>query len=311
MSITVLNPAGFTELSKYTGNPFLDVMIDLEGVFNTLALYQKSKPYIDKYSDTSLSDLRDKIKANLPEVVNEDGSINFVKLEELANQGNAMAETILGIRNQREHFANATLGEKLATLYNPEKANAMTQVLSGALITKQAKVMKHLKDVEAAIKKLGLPQELETIFLANKEKIAGDPNMISALLNYFTLRQKQPNNNPDVNLTTDQQANNSFYQPQQIQSIEDIFNKQSEDIINKINEVISKTQKTKKVSTKKQDKLDTVLRKSKSTKSQQASSPLTKQTQQSLNSGIIFPWQNVNMPILPFEGLLPKTTKLW
>jgi len=185
MAITVLNSAGFAKLSQYTGNPFVDMMIDLQDLFNTINLHAKAKPYIDKYSDTSLSDLRDTIKANLPEAIDENGSINFIKLEELASQGNKIAEAILGVRNQREQFANASLGEKLLTLNDRSIAEKLTPILSGELITKQAKVMKNLQAVETAIKKLGLPPELESLFLSKKRKNRRKPRIYHCFIRIF------------------------------------------------------------------------------------------------------------------------------
>jgi hypothetical protein len=201
MAITVLNPAGFQMLSEHSGNPFLDAMTDLQDVFNTVMTYQRAKPYIDKYSDTSLSDLKDKIKTYLPEAVNDDGSINFAKVEELANQGNKIAETVIGVKNHRESFANASVGEKLATLLDPKNAEAVAPILSGEHITKTALVLKNTQAVEDAIKKAGFPKDLETVLLLNKEKIAGDPRYLSLFLNYFTQQPKQENNNPDINLS--------------------------------------------------------------------------------------------------------------
>jgi hypothetical protein len=229
MGIIVVNPEGFKEVSKYSGNPFLDAMTDLQEVFTSLTTYQKAKPFIDRYSDTSLSDLKDKIKAHLPEVVNEDGSINFTKIEELASKGNKIAETVLEIKNHREGFANASVGEKLATLIDPEKSKIMAPILSGEHIIKNARVMKRLQRVEDTIKRAGLPKEWEAMLLLNKEKIAENPEFLSAFLNYFTLLPKE-NNKQNLTLEQQQQStqedNYNFFRPQ-IKSMQDMFNEKT------------------------------------------------------------------------------------
>ena len=220
MAIIVLNPEGFKELSKYSGNPFLDAMTDLQDVFNTIMTYQKHKPYIDKYSDTSLSDLKDKIKTNLPEALNEDGSINFSKLEELANQGNEMAKAILGVKQAREHFAKATIGGKLATFLD-EKLQPQLDILSGNIISKQAKVLKTLSEFEEKIKNSDLPDVVKTIMLANKEAIAKNPQVLSTILPFFMLNQKQQTSNQQ---SQNQQSNSEDikFQPPSIKDMKTI-----------------------------------------------------------------------------------------
>jgi hypothetical protein len=201
-------------LSGYTGNPFLDAMIDMQGLFNTISAYYKHKPFIDRYSDTKLSDLKDKIKAYLPEAVDKDGNINFAKVEELAVQGNKVAEAILGIKTQREVFANATVGDKLETLLNPEKAQQLTPILSGELLTTQVKVMNNLKKVEELIKNAGFSKEMEAILLLNKEKIANNPELLSAFLQYFTLQPKEEKqtNKQETNQSSTQQQTSAQQQ---------------------------------------------------------------------------------------------------
>jgi len=197
MGIIVLNPEGFKELSKYSGNPFLDAMVDFQDVFNTIMAYQKHKPYIDKYSDTSLSDLKDKIKTNLPEALNEDGSINFSILEELANQGNEMAKTILGIKEAREHFANASIGGKLATFLD-KKLQPQLDILSGNILSKQAKVLKTLSEFEEKIKNSNLPDVVKTIMLENKEVFAKNPQVLSIILPFFMSNQNQQSDSDHI-----------------------------------------------------------------------------------------------------------------
>jgi hypothetical protein len=227
----ILDQEGLAKaLSGYTGNPFLDALIDMKSLFNTISAYYKHKPFIDRYSDTSLSDLKDKIKPYLPEAVDKDGNINFSKIEELAVQGNKVAEAILGIKKYREIFANATVGEKLETLLNPDKAQQLTPILSGELLTTQVKIMNNLKKVEELIKNAGFSKEMEAILLLNKEKIANNPELLSTLLQYFTLQPKeekqstkQETNQPSQQTSGQQQtANNITFQLPQIKDMKTV-----------------------------------------------------------------------------------------
>jgi len=212
------------QLSKYSGNPFLDAMVDLQGVFNTLSAYQQHKPYIDKYSDTSLSDLKDKIKANLPEAIDEKGNIDFNKLQELANNGNKMAEAVLGVKQMRENFANASIGGKLATFVDKDK-QPMLDIISGNILTKQAEVLKKLQKLEEAAKKL--PEPMRTILLANKEAFLDKPELLIALAAMYgdTLAGNTPSDQ-----TNSSQEENIFNAPA-IQSMQSIFDEKTNDIL--------------------------------------------------------------------------------
>jgi hypothetical protein len=174
----VVNQEGFKELSKYSGNPFLDAMMDLQGLFQTLAIYQQNKEFIEKYSDTNLSDLRDKIKAMIPDAVDEKGNINFAKLQELAGQGNELAQSILEIKNHREAFANAPLTVKFEALKNPQIAD----LLSANIIDKNLKVKQKLDTVQKIIKDANIPDEYKERLLPFTEKIAKDPQILKTLI---------------------------------------------------------------------------------------------------------------------------------
>jgi hypothetical protein len=229
----VLNTKDWEKIGQYSGNPFLDAMVDMQGVFSTVSTYYKHKPYIDKYSDTSLSDLKDKVKAYIPEAINQDGSINFSKLEELANQGNEMAEAIVGIRQARENFANASIGGKLETFIKPD-LQPQLDILSGNILTKEAKVLRNQKEIEEAIKNSNLPEDVKKIMLLSKGALFKDPQTLAAFLPYLMLREQQPSNQQSSNQqTSDQQSNSddnviafdtSFKAPQ-INSMQDIFPK--------------------------------------------------------------------------------------
>jgi hypothetical protein len=224
MAITVLNPAGFSELSKHSGNPFLDAMTDLQDVFNTVIVYQQHKPYIDKYSDTSLSDLKDKVKTYLPDAVDEDGSINFAKLEELSNQGNIMAQSILGIKQLRENFANATIGGKLATFMDPNKQSNL-DILSGNILTKQAQVLKRKQDFETWVKNSNMPDDKKAMFLANEDTLLNNPNALSIFSQIFGWDQDQQPAQQGQQSSQQQNSDNSniTFQAPQIKSMQDMF----------------------------------------------------------------------------------------
>jgi hypothetical protein len=325
MGIIVLNQEGFKELSKYSGNPFLDAMVDLQGVFNTIAAYQKHKPYIDKYSDTSLSDLKDKIKAYLPEVLDENGNINFSKLEELAVDGNKLAEAVLGIKQIRENFANAPIGGKLATF----KDQSMLDVLSGNILTKQAAILKKSQKFDEVLKKL--PEPIRTFLSYNKEAFLDKPELLAAIATMYgnTLGENtetQTKTQTEIN----QNSEENIFSVPPIQSIQSMFDEKTNEIlqsltpntslstsekkkqvINKLKQYVNKkkSQKQQQQPTNKQQQQPTNKQQQQPTNKQQQQ-PTNKQ-QQSLNSDIVFPWQNINLPILPYENLLPKTTRLW
>lgn len=174
----VLNPQGFSELSKHSGNPFLDAMTDLQGLFQTLAIYQQNKEYIDKYSDANLTDLKDKIKAMMPDAVDAKGNIDFSKIEALAGQGDPTAQSILDIKKQREAFANAPLAVKFNALKNPEVAD----MLSANIIDKNLKVKKKQDLVNDIINKSNLPDDQKAIFSAFSSRIAQDPQTLKTII---------------------------------------------------------------------------------------------------------------------------------
>lgn len=191
MGIAILNPQGFSELSKHSGNPFLDAMTDLQGFFQTLGIYQQNKEYIDKYSDHSLSDLKDKVKSILPDAVDEKGNINFSKLQELAGQGNDIASSILDIKKQREAFANAPLSAKFEALKNPQA----TDMLSANIIDKQVKLKKKMQLIDEVINKSNLPPDQKALFSAFKEDLAQDPQKLGVILQLFALSLNNNNTN--------------------------------------------------------------------------------------------------------------------
>jgi hypothetical protein len=178
----VLNPQGFEDLSKHSGNPFLDAMFDLHNFFQVLGAYQQNKEFIDKYSDHNLTDLKDKVKSFIPDVVDEKGNINFSKLQELAGQGHEIANSILDIKRQREAFANAPLTAKINALKNPE----LVDILSANVLDKQINLNKKIKAFEEAINKANIPNEYKALFLTFKEQLASDPQKLSIILPLLT-----------------------------------------------------------------------------------------------------------------------------
>lgn len=185
----VLNPDGFADLSKYSGNPFLDAMTDLRQLFSTIALLHQAKPFIDKYSDTSLSDLKDLIKANLPDAIDEKGNINFAKLQELASNGDEIAQHILTIRQQRELLANAPLGGKLAAIYD----DAVRGIISGENLRKDLNILKKSKLFDEILEKANISDEAKALLAMNKEKFLSDPERLKYVINLFKNLQQQPN----------------------------------------------------------------------------------------------------------------------
>jgi hypothetical protein len=174
----VLNQEGFKELSKHSGNPFLDAMTDLQGLFQTLAIYQQNKEYIDKYSDANLSDLKDKIKAMIPDAVDAKGNIDFSKIEALASQGDPTAQSIIDTRNHRKAFADAPLAVKFNALKNP----GVVDLLSFKIADKNEKIKKKQELINETIKNSNLPDDQKAIFSAFSSRIAQDPQTLKTII---------------------------------------------------------------------------------------------------------------------------------
>jgi hypothetical protein len=291
----ILDQEGLAKaLGQHSGNPFLDAMVDMQDLFTTISAYQQHKPYIDKYSDTSLSDLKDKVKAYLPEAIDKDGNINFSKLEELASNGNPLAEHILTIKQHREQFANAPIIGKLEAIKN----DAVRDILSGNKLTKEANILKKSQQFDEILKKANIPEERKTLLSLNKEAFLSDPKLLAYLTTIFSNQQPTQNNQQD----TEQQSDNIFNLPA-MQSIQSIFDAKTKDILQSLIPKPSSTNTTeKKKQTVKKVKQTTETKKNQNKQSQQ---------QTNSNSGIIFPWQSTSLPILPYEILPPKITTLW
>jgi hypothetical protein len=91
--------------------------------------------------------------------------------------------------------------------------------------------MKKHQEIVDAIKKANLPKEVETALLLSADKIVEDPRYLSLFLNYFTQLPKQGNNNPDINLSTEQQTtqngNDNYFHPPPIKDMKTIFNEKT------------------------------------------------------------------------------------
>jgi hypothetical protein len=304
----ILNQEGFAQLSKYSGNPFLDALVDLQDVVNTIAEAKTYKPYIEKYSDPNLTDLKDKIKTYLPEAVGKDGSIDFNKIQELASAGNPLAEHILTIKEHRETFSKAPLGGKLAAIKN----DALRDIISGGGLKKTAEVLKKSQQFDEFLKNPNIPDYWRAVLSANKEAFLSNPTLLALFSNIFTNTQA-----PTQQQTQGaEQADNTFNTPA-MQSIQSIFNAKANDVLQSLipTATPSTSATTDTTERKKQaiKKLKQIIetKKSKKQNKQEEQQQEQQPQQQQQTSGITFPFPATNLPIFPYGYIPPKITTSW
>jgi hypothetical protein len=201
--------------------------------------------------------------------------------------------------------------------------------LSGNILTKQAAILKKSQKFDEVLKKL--PEPIRTFLSYNKEAFLDKPELLAAIATMYgnTLGENtetQTKTQTEIN----QNSEENIFSVPPIQSIQSMFDEKTNEIlqsltpntslstsekkkqvINKLKQYVNKkkSQKQQQQPTNKQQQQPTNKQQQQPTNKQQQQ-PTNKQ-QQSLNSDIVFPWQNINLPILPYENLLPKTTRLW
>jgi len=199
-------PQLWAQQSQYSKNPFLNAIQDLMPLMNLFTNYMQYKPFIDQYSNTSLSDLAPIIEKYLPDVIGKNGSINFKQLQTyLTDSDNPMeqklASEILNIAKIRMQFSRAPFQWQMQALNNP----ALSSILNGQdILTKTINVLSNVKKFNAAIDKAKLPNYLKELLKQTAPKLFENPALLGVVMPYLT-QQQSTTNQP--------QPDNSILQP--------------------------------------------------------------------------------------------------
>jgi hypothetical protein len=192
-------PQAWQQLTQYSSNPFLNAIQDLMPLLNLFTTYMQYKPFIDQYSNTSLSDIAPIVKQYLPDAVTKDGKINYKKLQKyLTDTKDPMkqqiANQVLNIARTRYEFANAPFQWQMQALNNPTLAT----ILNGQqILAKTITTMQNVKQLNQAIDKLPLPDYLKGLLKQSAPKLASNPAMLGLIMPYLyqmTSSTAQPTN---------------------------------------------------------------------------------------------------------------------
>jgi len=198
------SPALWDQQALYSKNPFLNAIQDLMPLLNLFTNYMQYKPFIDQYSDTSLSDIAPIVKQYLPDAVTKDGKIDYKKLQKyLTDTKDPMkqqiAKQVLNIARTRYQFANAPFQWQMQALNNPTLAT----ILNGQqILAKTITTMQNVKQLNQAIDKSPLPDYLKGLLKQSAPKLVDNPTMLALIIPYLS----QPTN-------TTAQPNTSILQP--------------------------------------------------------------------------------------------------
>jgi hypothetical protein len=192
-------PQAWQQLTQYSSNPFLNAIQDLMPLMNLFTNYMQYKPFIDQYSNTSLSDIAPIVKQYMPDVVNKKGQIDYKKLQKyLTDTKDPMkqqiASQVFNIARTRYEFANAPFQWQMQALTNPTLAT----ILNGQqILTKTINTMHNVKQLNQTIDKLQLPDSLKTLLKQNAGKFVSNPDSLVLLTSYLSQMTKstpQPTN---------------------------------------------------------------------------------------------------------------------
>jgi len=192
-------PQAWAQQTQYSSNPFLNAIQDLMPLMNLFTNYMQYKPFIDQYSNTSLSDIAQSVKQYLPDAVTEDGKIDYKKLQSYLTDTKdptkqQIASQVLDIARTRYQFANAPFQWQMQALNNPNFAT----VLNGQqILTKTINTMNNVKQLNQTIDKLQLPDYLKGLLKQSAPKLVSNPAMLGLILPYLSGMQNsnsQPNN---------------------------------------------------------------------------------------------------------------------
>ena len=197
-------PQAWQQLTQYSSNPFLNAIQDLMPLLNLFTNYMQYKPFIDQYSNTSLSDIAPIVKQYLPDAVTKDGKIDYKKLQKyLTDTKDPMkqqiAKQVLNIARTRYQFANAPFQWQMQALNNPTLAT----ILNGQqILAKTITTMQNVKQLNQAIDKSPLPDYLKGLLKQSAPKLVSNPTILALIMPYL------------YQLTSSTtQSNNSILQP--------------------------------------------------------------------------------------------------
>ncbi len=200
MAVAYLGGAqAWEQQAQYSSNPFLNAIQDLMPLLNLFTNYMQYKPFIDQYSDTSLSDIAPIVKQYLPDAVTKDGKIDYKKLQKYLTDTKdptkqQIATQVFNIARTRYQFANAPFQWQMQALTNPTLAT----ILNGQqILTKTINTMQNVKQLNQAIDKLQLPDYMKTLLKQSAPKLVDNPAMLSLMLPYLSNMANstsQPNN---------------------------------------------------------------------------------------------------------------------
>jgi len=188
MAVVYLGGAkAWEQQAQYSSNPFLNAIQDLMPLMQLFTNYMQYKPFIDQYSNTSLSDIAPIVKQYLPDVVNKKGQIDYKKLQKyLIDTKDPMkqqiANQVLNIARTRYEFANAPFQWQMQALNNPTLAT----ILNGQqILAKTITTMQNVKQLNQAIDKSPLPDYLKGWLKQNASKLVDNPNTLALIMPYL------------------------------------------------------------------------------------------------------------------------------
>lgn len=175
-------------------NPYTDLIQSIGQIVNNIVLpYMLNKDHIDRLSDTELSDEKEKIKKILPDVITQDGKIDWGKVQELSTSGNTYAEHILQVKKNREEFSKSGALKKLQIIQNPEVVQSAYQIN----INPEAE--KRLERVAKALEKLAEKNEVIKQYIdmygGDAKALASDLGITLQGLTQYSLMDKTLNKN--------------------------------------------------------------------------------------------------------------------
>ena len=181
-------PQAWQQLTQYSSNPFLNAIQDLMPLLNLFTNYMQYKPFIDQYSNTSLSDIAPIVKQYIPDAVTKDGKIDYKKLQKyLTDTKHPMkqqiAQQVFNIARTRYQFANAPFQWQMQALNNPTLAT----ILNGQqILAKTITTMQNVKQLNQAIDKAPLPDYLKGLLKQSAPKLADNPTMLALIMPYLS-----------------------------------------------------------------------------------------------------------------------------
>jgi hypothetical protein len=192
-------PQAWAQQTKYSDNPFLNAIQDLMPLINLFTNYMQYKPYIDQYSNTSLSDIAPIVKQYLPDVVTKDGKIDYKKLQKyLTDTKDPMkqqiASQVFDIARTRYQFANAPFQQQMLALQNPTLAT----ILNGQqILAKTITNMSKINEFNQKIDNSSLPDYMKTLLKQTAPKLFDNPALVALIMPYLSGMQNsnsQPTN---------------------------------------------------------------------------------------------------------------------